>query len=83
MVFGETNNPGFYTDSFYPAGRADAAPDLQRHLALVLHILNEIHGGHPTASQLSLDVVAVSQGGVQALHLLRLIPHAVFLKGAP
>jgi hypothetical protein len=35
--------------------------DLQRYLAVKLHVLGEIDGGHATTTQLALNAVAVSQ----------------------
>ena len=44
--------------------------DLERHLPLVLEILSEIYGRHPTSTKLSLDPVAVRQRSFQAFQLV-------------
>ena len=36
--------------------------DLDRHLALVLEVVREIHRGHTALTQLPFDAVAVGQG---------------------
>ena len=38
---------------------------LERDPPLVLQILRQVDGGHPTASELALDRVAVGQGGLK------------------
>ena len=43
--------------------------DLQRHRSLVPDVLREVDRGHPTATELPLDPVAVSQRLVQRLRL--------------
>ncbi len=41
--------------------------DLERHLALVLEVLGQVHRGHAALAQLALDAVAVGQGGGEAV----------------
>ena len=40
--------------------------DFQRHGAVVLQVLGEVDGRHPTLTDLSLDAVAALEGSVQA-----------------
>jgi hypothetical protein len=40
--------------------------DLERHLAVVLDVVCQVHGSHTTSTELVLDGVAVGQGGGQA-----------------
>jgi len=40
--------------------------DLDRHLAVVLEVLGEVHRGHAALAQLPLDAVAVCQGDSEA-----------------
>ncbi len=61
--------PGGNLDLAQEALRADAAPELRsehldRHRPLVLHVLREEHGRHPSATELALDGVAVAEGGL-------------------
>ncbi len=35
--------------------------DLERHLAVVLQVLGEVHGGHATLAEFALDAVAVGK----------------------
>ncbi len=51
----------------YERGREFGLQHLKRHLALVLEVLGEIDGRHPTATELALDGVAVAQGGLQTV----------------
>jgi hypothetical protein len=37
----------------------------------VLEVLGEIHRGHPTVTQLALDLVAVGEGGLEAFQVIR------------
>ena len=38
---------------------------LERHLAVVAHVVGEIDGGHAALAHLALEAVAVGQGGAQ------------------
>ena len=40
--------------------------DLERHLAVVLEVLGEVHGGHAALAEFALDAVAVGQRGGEA-----------------
>ena len=40
--------------------------DLDRHLAMVLQIMGEIHGGHATCTEFTRDGVAVGEGRLEA-----------------
>ena len=40
--------------------------DLERHLAVVLEVLGQVHRGHAPLAELPLDAVAVGQGGNEA-----------------
>ena len=42
------------------------AQHLDRHLAMVLDVLGEVHGGHAARAELALDLVAAAEGGGQA-----------------
>ena len=47
--------------------RCEVGPqDLDRHLAVMPHVVGQVHRGHPPRTQLALDYVAALQGGVQA-----------------
>jgi hypothetical protein len=48
-------------------GRQLGLEHLQRHLALVLHVLRQEDSGHPALAELALDDVAVGQGDLQLL----------------
>ena len=41
--------------------------DLDRHLAVVLEVLGQIHGGHAALAQLPLDAVAVGERGGESV----------------
>jgi len=43
--------------------------NLERDLALVAQVAGEVHGGHATLSQLTLELIAVSQGCAQPIGL--------------
>ncbi len=45
--------------------------DLDRHLAMVLEVLREVHGSHAPVTQLAQDPVAIGQCRGEALELLR------------
>ncbi len=49
-------------------GRKLRLQDLDGHLALMLEVRGQIHGGHAALPQLPLDPVAVREGGGQAVH---------------
>ncbi len=51
--------------------------NLDRHLAVELAILGEIHDGHPPTTQFPLDPVTVGEGDLQAIELLRRVRHGV------
>ena len=40
--------------------------DLERHLAVVLEVLGQVHGGHAALAELPLDQIAISEGGDEA-----------------
>ena len=40
--------------------------DLERHLAVVLEVLRQVHRGHAALAELPLDAVAVGEGGGEA-----------------
>ncbi len=42
---------------------------LERHLAIVLEILAQVHGGHAAFAEVAQDAVAAVEGGVEALGL--------------
>ena len=44
--------------------------DLHRHLAVVLQVLGQIDRSHPPATDLPLDLIAVSECGLQAFLVL-------------
>jgi len=44
---------------------------LERHLAIVLEILGEVDGGHPTRTELALDRVAIGEGDGETVALIR------------
>jgi hypothetical protein len=51
-------------------GRGElGAENFERDLALVAHVAGEVHGGHATLSQLTLELIAVSQGCAQSIRL--------------
>jgi hypothetical protein len=58
------------------------AHHLERHLAVVLQVLGEIHGGHPARAELPLDRVAVGQRRAQPVRLPA-HPGAPFRRGLP
>ncbi len=41
--------------------------DLDRNLTAVLQVFGEVHRRHPTATQLTLDLVAVGEGSLEAI----------------
>ena len=53
-----------------PVGAEDGGKlgleDLERDLAVVLEVLGEVHRGHAALAELTLDAVAVGQGGDEA-----------------
>ena len=57
--------------------------DLDRHLAVVLEVLGQIDRGHATGPELALDLVAVSQGGGQALQGLSQVRSRMMGYGRP
>ena len=48
-------------------GRGLGIEDLDRHPAVVLEVLGQVHRGHATPAELALDPVAIGQGILQAL----------------
>ena len=44
--------------------------DLDRHLAIVAHVMREIDRGHTAGAQLALESVAVGQGFFEAIERL-------------
>jgi hypothetical protein len=48
-------------------GRQLGAEHLERHLALVLHVVRQVHRRHPARSKLALDGVTIGQCGLQAI----------------
>jgi hypothetical protein len=54
--------------------------DLQRDRAVVLEVVSEVDGGHPTASELALDDVAICQSGFERVSR---IGHPEVLRGVP
>jgi hypothetical protein len=50
------------------------AQHLERHLAVVLQVLGEVHGGHAALAQLALDAVAVRQGPGETISGLGHVP---------
>ncbi len=50
-----------------PNDRGQLRPQhLERHLAVVLHIMGLEHDGHAPLAQLTLDAIAVGDGGREA-----------------
>lgn len=45
-----------------------------RHLAVVLEVLGQADGGHAALAELSLEGVAVGQGGARAFQWIHRIP---------
>ena len=43
------------------------AQDLDRDLAVVLQVVSQVHRGHAALAQLAFEVVAVGQGGGEAV----------------
>src|SRR5881296_2236357 len=60
-------------------GRKLGAEHLERDGAVVFNVAGEVHRGHPTAAELTLDRVAARKGRPHALrnvgHVARSLPH--------
>ncbi len=52
-------------------GRQLGPQHLHRHLPMVLQVLGEVDRRHPTATEFALDLVAVGEGGFEAVELIR------------
>jgi hypothetical protein len=53
--------------------------NLDGHLALVTHVEREVHGGHATAANLALDLVAAAEGRAEALELVGHVAGAFYV----
>ena len=61
-------DPDFLQEPIAPDQGGEFRPqDLDRDLAIVLQVLGHEDGSHATLSQLPLDVVAVREGGREAI----------------
>jgi hypothetical protein len=54
---------------------------LECDLALVLEILGEVHSGHATRAELTLEAVAVGEGRLEAVDLLGSVGHRAIPQG--
>jgi hypothetical protein len=64
------DDPDFTEESLRTQRRGElGAEDLERDLALVAQVAGEIDSGHAALSQLTLELITISQGGAQSIGL--------------